>query len=449
MSHIPYIIKLNNTKHDILKLNKKVIFSDRPNRALISLGFHEFFNRTRLAMNKTNNLETKDKFYRIVLSFETTTPNYKNDLINVAKKYLDMKEEPKILSRAFFKMWEMLFIFDLINKPNLTYAALAEGPGSFIQSFIKFRQHFKIDNSKDKIFGITLYDKKDSHNEISKKFLSHYKKTNPKMIKIHKTYDSMTASQFKGKDTGNITDVKTLSLFKKDIEKHKKYADLVTADGGFDWKNETEQEQESYKLIFGEIIGAIKIQNKNGNFILKLFDTFTTITLKMISTVSSFYDEAYIYKPFTSRQSNSEKYLVLKGFKYDQTKDEKFIKANISVLEDMLKQMINIDDKKTSHVSDIFSDMKLDQEFVNQIIYSNIMLMNRQQIIINKMINYINGGNYFGKEYHSYLDNQIKTIEWWESKFFPKSNKLTKEFDIKTISNYNQKEMELFFKNMD
>ena len=40
------------------------------------------------------------------------------------------KEDPNILSRAFYKMWEMIYYFDLASKDNLTYAALAEGPGS-------------------------------------------------------------------------------------------------------------------------------------------------------------------------------------------------------------------------------------------------------------------------------------------------------------------------------
>ena len=41
------------------------------------------------------------------------------------------------ISRSFFKLWEILKDFDIIdiNKKNITYGALAEGPGGFIESF--------------------------------------------------------------------------------------------------------------------------------------------------------------------------------------------------------------------------------------------------------------------------------------------------------------------------
>ena len=46
------------------------------------------------------------------------------------------------MSRAFYKMWEMLILFNLADDDNFTYAALAEGPGAFIQAVIKYREIF-------------------------------------------------------------------------------------------------------------------------------------------------------------------------------------------------------------------------------------------------------------------------------------------------------------------
>jgi hypothetical protein len=38
-------------------------------------------------------------------------------------------------------MWEILMVFDLTeNKKELTYAALAEGPGAFIQAVINYQK---------------------------------------------------------------------------------------------------------------------------------------------------------------------------------------------------------------------------------------------------------------------------------------------------------------------
>ena len=49
-----------------------------------------------------------------------------------------------------------------------------------------------------------------------------------------------------------VTKINTIRLFGggKDAERFAEPSDLVTADGGFDWKKENLQEQEAYKLIF-------------------------------------------------------------------------------------------------------------------------------------------------------------------------------------------------------
>ena len=52
------------------------------------------------------------------------------------------------------------------------------------------------------------------------------------------------------------------------------------------WIDENYQEQEAYKLILGEIITAFKVQEKGGSFVLKLFEIYTDISIKMISILS-------------------------------------------------------------------------------------------------------------------------------------------------------------------
>ena len=43
----------------------------------------------------------------------------------------------------------------------------------------------------------------------------------------------------------------------------------------------------------------------------------------------------------------------------------------------------------------------------------NIELSNRQYKEINKIIEYKNGGNYFGDNYHKYRNEQIKANKRW------------------------------------
>ena len=91
--------------------------------------------------------------------------------------------------------------------------------------------------------------------------------------------------------------------------------DLVTGDGGFDYSyNFDKQEHLSYRLIFCEIVCALALAKKGSHFVLKIFDIFTTLTLKFIYLLNNYYEEVIITKPYTSRPANSEKYLVCKNF---------------------------------------------------------------------------------------------------------------------------------------
>ena len=161
---------------------------------------------------------------------------------------------------------------------------------------------------------------------------------------------------------------------------------------------------------------------------------------------SSFYEEAYIFKPFFSRPSNSERYLVVKGFKYDQSKDKKFLESQLSILEEILEKM-NTD----MFPMDIFADLNVSDNVKNQFRFANINIANTQQIMINKIVLYIKGNNYFGEKYHGYLDDQKKAINWWINTFYPDKNgykeslkKNTKE--LERMVSYNMKEIENFSK---
>ena len=96
--------------------------------------------------------------------------------------------------------------------------------------------------------------------------------------------------------------------------------ELVTGDGGFDYSSDySNQEKNSLKLIRCEIFLALNIQKIGGNFICKIFDTFHIETIKLLYILNLSYEKVYLYKPRTSRNSNSEKYIVCSNYKgYDK-----------------------------------------------------------------------------------------------------------------------------------
>lgn len=419
----PVVFKIISGKDDIFDTKNDVLKSTYQNMPLFSLGFHPYIHQTKDKMEIVENLKKKrENFYYVVNPFEHKIANYDESLDDSTKLYLNLKNDsPKILSRAFYKLWEILFSFDIIDvkQKNITYAALAEGPGSFLQALMYYRDKFS-EGNKDKYFAVSIHSEEKYVQDIASQFIGYHEKKNPGRLKVHQTYDKETAYGSKTKDNGDLTDVKTISLFKKDIKKSKKWADIVSADGGFKWLDENMQEQEAYALLLGEIVAAISVQAENGSFVLKLFESFTTLTLKMIYLVSSFYEESFIFKPFTSRPSNSEKYLICKGFKFNQ--DSKDLQSKISQLEDVLRGF-NTD----LHVNDIFSNFQLPDDFVNLFQNISTKIANNQQIEINKMIDYINGNNYYGTKYHKYRDEQIEATKFWKETFYPINQKIFNE----------------------
>ncbi len=436
MTYKPFIFKLNNI--DVSSINSEVIKSSNINQPLFSLGFHSFIHRTKNAMSITEKLETKNKFYYVVNPFEQNINDYEKDIAHTSDIFLN---KPNILSRAFYKMWEMLYIFDIANNTNnmgMTMVGLAEGPGSFIQAFVEFREKY-FEPSKDTIYTLTINS--DNTVNINKEMVDNINKRYDNMITIMKTTKNGNKSggAKSNKETtklstnGDLTKVSTIDYLKVNV---KKKADLITADGGFEWKNENYQEQEAYALILGEIIAAINIQAKGGSFVLKVFETFTFNTIKLIYILASFYEECYIYKPFFSRATNSEKYIICKGFKDNASEKQ------MKILEETLK---NCETKE--FINDMFPNLVLKDEDLNIFKYININIANTQQIMINNLVVYIKSNNYFGDMYHDYRDNQIKANKWWIDNFF--TDKLNEKTTmVKDIIRYNESEINLFIKKL-
>lgn len=366
----------------------------------LSNGFNLFIHKSKEKMSFVNDPKYKNKnFYHVTNPFEHTITNpdkNKQDIASYSKLYFKIDENAKvqIVSRAFYKLWEMLMMFDLFpNSGAIKTAHLAEAPGSFVQALIFFREKFydKKDYSKDEHYVISIAD--DGVTRVPsfrKDFKEEYSR-----VKIYE------------QDGGDLTDTRSIDKFAKFSSK----ANLVTADGGFEWKDENYQEQEAYRLIIGEIITALRVQANGGSFILKLFEIYRDISIKIISILTSVYTEVYITKPLTSRPSNSERYLVCKGFK---GVDEQFI----TKMEEFLER-VNTHEKSGLFLADILPNYTIDRETELVTNISSIILSNTQHETINKMITYIKSGNYYGDQYHQYLEEQQKANDFWCATFYP------------------------------
>jgi 23S rRNA U2552 (ribose-2'-O)-methylase RlmE/FtsJ len=459
----PIVYPINkNGKQSILDSSFDILFSNNIAYPELTLGYNHYIHRAKDSTEITNKFANRKKVYLVTSPFELTIDkkeatesgipfiSINMGLDNFIKTKIDPKS-PQLLSRAFLKIWEMIIYFDLIPPTNnFVSAHLAEGPGSFIQATILYRdlleKEKKIKSSKsDKYFGVTLYSDNE-HLLMQKEFINYYSNEKPKRLHIMETHSRADIKEMFGganKPNNNLTDgditkLHTVNLFggtKNEKNGFAEPADLVTADGGFDWKYENLQEQEAYKLIFGEILSALKCQKNGGNFVLKIFEMYTKNTIKYIELLRAFYDEVIISKPFTSRISNSEKYIVCKGY------NAKKFTANIAKkLEDILTSM---NKNSQYNIIEIFSDFKLDSDLLDVYKNINIQLMLEQYVGINNIIKFINLDNYNGIEYNEFLDKQIVASRFWVDTFlepnkYSQINKLINSYNYLKTDNFVQ-----------
>lgn len=416
-------------KDNILKYKIEPEYSNGIQYPKNSLGFHHYINDTKDKMQLTTQFEGKKKVYLVTNQFERYVDDYQDTIDNACIKYFDLTKKPKILSRGFFKLWEILMTFNLIPlENNFTSAHLAEGPGSFIQATMFYRELFSKNYKNDKYYAVTLHPESEEGKHVpplEEDFIKYYEKESPKRFILHKTYSKQVAGGFDDKDNGDILNPKTIKLFGGQINER---VDFITADGGFNWKNENTQEQEAFKLMFAQMVGAIKLQKKGGAFVCKFFETFTILSAKMLNLLSVFYNQVYLIKPLMSRPSNSEKYAVCMDFKFNE-KDKEYIDA-IKQIDITYEKSF----KNKENLMNIFPEFIPSNNFMTCLTNFNTEISNQQFISINAIVKFIEGQNYYGDAYQLFREMQINASKYWISTYLPSKNNLnqikTTLFDV-------------------
>ena len=323
------------------------------------------------------------------------------------------------LSRSYYKMVEILNDFNLLEPysyKKIKTAHIAEGPGGFIEAFVNKRK-----NNYDEINAITL---KSCKKEIpgwkkAKIFLER----NPN-IKIHYGKD----------DTGDIYKIENIIDFREKVGANS--CELITADGGFDFSIDfNKQEQLSLRLIFCEIVTALSVQKKGGDFICKFFDSYTNMTIKLLWLLNCLYEKIIFTKPFTSRPANSEKYILAQNFKgihtqylqnlYEVVRKWEIIEIQHGYIEDIFKGPLDtryIDLIEKYNKFNMFHQIQIIKETLD--IITEDLCINENQIIenqISKALEWckkynidINFGSIYLQNYNKYKKyfDELKYEKW-------------------------------------
>jgi len=349
-----------------------------------SFGFHHYIHSLKKDTEVIKQFENKKKVYLVTNKFEVEVDKYDNSIKNETNKFLSIADKT-IISNDFYKLWEIMFMFDLfdINLPIKSAHFLEDG--SNIQSLSYFREKFSKDAKTDKYF-------------------------------ISKQKENIKTEDGRSQLGNNKKIVET------DLVNTKEKIDFITIGSGFGYHDDNENiiEQEYHVPCLENIINAVKIQKKGGSLVIKIFETFTDVNAKIFSILISLYDRVFIIKPMTSVPSTSEKYLVCSGFKYSDT-------TGIAKKLDSIYSVVQKNQKLK--LCDLFIDHHIDRKLRVRIIKMNELVSNQLFKSLGEIVNFINAQDYYGDTYEKYRDEQINANNFWVETFLPdpKNYKETKK----------------------
>ena len=393
-----YYTELSNFNSTSNVISFKLVFDNKKSDVIISHTLHNHLCEMKEQIKECGEdaWDNMKKFTNPYEFIHTSIPNSKCNSISKLKP----------LSRSFYKLIELEHIFDLVNLPNrIKSFHLAEGPGGFIEALMHIRSK-NIHQENDVYYGMTLINSDASCPgwKKSKSFLDLHRN----QLHIENGVDG----------TGNIISQKN---FQECIATHKNEHNFITADGGFDFSCDfNNQETMMMRLLISEMAFALALQKHRGNFVLKIFDTFTKPTIDVLYILSNFYEKVYISKPCTSRYANSERYVVCKSFKPTTTPDN-----IINDLSELLKTI-----ETSSPTSTIVSLLPIQHDiyFLNKIEECNAIIGQQQMETICYTINLITNKNNEKLESMK-RNNLVKCVNWCEKHSIP-HNKMLNQSNI-------------------
>ncbi|XP_066591337.1 cap-specific mRNA (nucleoside-2'-O-)-methyltransferase 2 isoform X1 [Prorops nasuta] len=224
--------------------------------------------------------------------------------------YVKKTISPEFVTQAWCKFHEIICTYPLISyeaitQQEFTSVHLCEAPGAFVTSL----NHWLKTNRPEV-----------SWNWIATTLNPYYEGNHLNgMIDDDRLIRHTLGNWCFGDDgTGNLLKLENMDSL---INRAKKWnnVQLVTADGSINCSDSpAEQEDVVAHLHYCETIAALHMLSTGGSFLIKIFTTYEHKTVCLLYLLACCFDRVSITKPATSKEGNSETYVVCLGFKGQQ-----------------------------------------------------------------------------------------------------------------------------------
>ncbi|XP_043674264.1 cap-specific mRNA (nucleoside-2'-O-)-methyltransferase 2-like isoform X1 [Vespula pensylvanica] len=290
--------------------------------------------------------------------------------------------KPELVTQAWCKFYEILSFFDVVpqneiikNNNSFTSVHLCEAPGAFITSlnhWLKTNTRF---NWNWLATSLNPYYEGNSLNKM----------INDDRFIIH----TLNHWCFGKDNTGNLMDLKNLDELVKKAKVNDNIL-LITADGSIDCMDVPgEQETVVSHLHYCETVAALHLLNEGGSFVIKIFTTFEHSTICLLYLLSCCFYKVFITKPATSKEGNSETYVVCMNFKGSE-----YIAPYLRTLQKYYEcgPSTAIFCRKDIHpdfITKIINCSQFFKEIQTSVIMNNVISFKSNEEIENKIINEI------------------------------------------------------------
>jgi hypothetical protein len=160
----------------------------------------------------------------------------------------------------------------------------------------------------------------------------------------------------------------------------------VTGDGGFDLEDAQDstllhrQEFLSSRLLLTQALVGIGCTKTGGTFVVKIFDTVTSISAQILFILAQCFEEILIFKPVSSRPANAERYVICRRRHRDvQSYYQLLAQGAKSYTEDQ-------------YLASLFVE-PLPAVFTQWLVAANVESLNRQATAAQNILLYLQGQN--------------------------------------------------------
>lgn len=252
--------------------------------------------------------------------------------------------EPKTISKINIGGTNRLFFYELLELFQTVH--LSMDMYSPIRIFFMGEGNMNI-SALQSIQRIRNHSTRDNY------FLFESNPLNTFLKDIPTNMDSIHMTPVLGQETKS--EYFTISNLNKCISKYESSMELIISDAILPMITPVnklsedyiqDQEYQTTRIAMLQVCFALCMQKKNGVFVLKMGDCFSPLSLDLICILSSFYNKTYFTKPTVSDSSSSGRFIVCKGFMYDQIKE--YHSGLINIFERILSTGLFMDSSTQS-----------------------------------------------------------------------------------------------------